>query len=236
MSIRSVLLTTLTILSLNIGAAQATTVINGGFEETPGNPTGAFGDKLGSLASGSGNGSWDVYKTIPGWKTASGAGIEIQTNNTLGSIDAHSGKHYVELDSHGRHSNSTMQQVINLAAGQYRLSFYFSPRTANAKSNGIAYSITDFLCDTLVSGAITGPGKDTAVGTWTLVTALFTVKEGGSKVKLAFSATGKQDTYGGLIDDVSISAVPLPPTAILLGSALVGAAAVSRRRRAKANA
>lgn len=236
MTVRSVLLASLTLLALQMGSAQATTVINGGFEDTSTNPTGTFGDPLSSLAGGTGNGSWDVYTSIPGWTTSSGAGIEIQTNNTLGSINAHSGNHYVELDSHGRYSNSTMQQVLNLAAGQYRLSFYYSPRTGTAASNGIAYSITDFLSNTLVSDSITGPGNGTSVGTWTLVTALFTVKPNGSPVTLKFGAIGTEDTYGGLIDDVSVSAVPLPPTAILLGTALFGAAAVSRRRRRKANA
>jgi len=90
------------------GAANAV-VINGDFEDvTTLDPTGLVkGNKLSNLATtGS---SWDVFSEISGWKTTNGAGIEVQTNRTLGSIDAHSGQHYIELDSHPRaNSNSTM--------------------------------------------------------------------------------------------------------------------------------
>ncbi len=65
----------------------------GDFEDTTTlDPTGLVkGNKLSNLATtGS---SWDVFSEISGWKTTAGAGIEVQTNRTLGSIDAHSGQH-----------------------------------------------------------------------------------------------------------------------------------------------
>ncbi len=79
------------------GTAQAATVVNGSFEDTPG-----F----------SGSRTWQVYNSIDGWSTTSGAGIEIQSNATLGGIDAQDGDKYVELDSHGSDSNSMMSQDI----------------------------------------------------------------------------------------------------------------------------
>lgn len=50
-------------------------------------------------------------------------------------------------------------------------------------------------------------------------------------VELAFSAS-HNDGFG--IDGIQVSSVPLPPTALLLGSAFVGAAFLRRRKAAKA--
>jgi hypothetical protein len=216
-----------------VSSASAVTVFNGDFEDTsssvPGNGL-ANNNTLPSLAGGTGNRSWDVFTEIPGWTTLGGSGIEVQTNNTLRTIDAHSGKHYIELDSHPNNisglTNSSMKQVIYLAAGLYKLSFWYSPRESNPDTNGIGYGIVGVL------DVITGPGFGTNVGAWTLVEKLFDVDTAGDQT-LFFFASGKADQLGGLVDTVSISAVPLPPTAILLGSAFVGAAFLRRRRSAK---
>lgn len=216
--------------ALLLGANTANAmIINGDFEDTATlDPTGLVnGNTLSNLATtGS---SWDVFTQINGWTTASGAGIEVQTNRTLGSVDAHSGQHYIELDSHPRpNSNSSMEQEVALDAGKYELSFWFSPRNNDASSNGIEYSISGDL----VSGFITGPGMSpvTSVGAWTLVKALFVVETAGNYT-LAFGATGKQNTLGGFIDTVNITAVPVPAAGLLLpaGVAILGFA--SRRRK-----
>jgi hypothetical protein len=135
---------------LSAGSGAAVTVQNGSFEDVTGGTSTFTG------------GSWTVYTSIPGWMTVAGNGIEIQTNATLGSIDAQDGNRYVELDSHpGGTSNSTMEQMVNLGAGTYNLSFYYSPRTANVGSNGIAYSVGTLL------GAVTGATAGVSVGSWT---------------------------------------------------------------------
>lgn len=204
-------------------------VVNGDFEDTTTlDPTGLVkGNKLSNLATtGS---SWDVFSEISGWKTTSGAGIEVQTNRTLSTIDAHSGQHYIELDSHPRaNSNSSMSQELSLGAGTYELSFWYSPRNNDASSNGIEYSISDDL----VNGFITGPGASpvTSVGVWTLVKSLFKVETAGDYL-LTFAATGRQNTLGGFVDTVNVTAVPVPAAGLLLpvGVALIGFA--SRRRK-----
>jgi hypothetical protein len=188
----------------SLGTAQAATVVNGSFEDHP------------AVSN------WAVFDTIPGWTTTSGAGIEIQTNATLGTIDAHDGNSYVELDSH---NNSSMEQVISFAAtGLYELSFWYSPRRDRIASNTIAY-----FFDGISLGSVSGPDGTTAVGSWTEITALFTVDTIGDYV-LAFAAEGTDDSYGGLIDDVSISAVPLPAGGLLLLTAL-GGLGLARRRK-----
>ncbi len=192
------------------GTAQASTVVNGSFEDFDG-------------FSGSRN--WQVYNSIDGWSTVSGAGIEIQSNATLGGIDAQNGDKYVELDSHNAGSNSKMAQSVELHAGSYRFSFYYAPRTTRTNSNGIEYSIGDF-----VMGTVTGPNAEYPRLQWTLVTEIFEVDDYGF-YDLSFAATGREDTLGGLIDNVDISAVPLPASAMFLlgGLGLLGA---TRRRKA----
>lgn len=210
--------------TVSLPASAASIVTNGSFETgVPGNVGGLnFNSNFNNLnTSGS---SWDVWKKLNGWTSLSGPGIEVQSNRTLGTIDAQEGTRYVELDSNG---NSSMGQNVALQAGRYLLSFWYSPRTSDPKTNGIEYSV-----GSLVSGAVTnGNPVGAAAGTWTLVSALFTVKNAGSYL-LAFGASGRNDTYGGLIDNVAIDPAPVPLPAAGVGLLLgLGSLAAMRRRR-----
>lgn len=193
------------------GAASAASVVNGGFEDVAG------------LASGGLNrGSFGVYDSIPGWTKGDGtAGIELQTNATLGEIDAQAGNWYVELDSD---SNSSMFQDITFAdAGSYLLSFFYAPRTTTPGDNGITFSL---------GGLVSGVVDAVFPSGWTETTALFTVGAGDT-LRLTFEATGISNSFGGFIDSVSITPapVPLPASILLLGGAVAGAGAFARRRR-----
>lgn len=219
--VKTTLMAVAVIASLIAGPATAVSVINGDFE-TVDSRTGTFGGSLDQLAT-SGR-SWDVFQTIPGWFTADGAGIEVQTNRTLRSIDAHSGQHYVELDSHGLNSNSSMGQWLALEQGAYELSFWYSPRTKDVNTNGIEFDVVS-AGSSLANGLVTGPSTSngTSVGNWTQFKTLFVVEDKFAKPTLiTFTANGTENTLGGFIDDVEISAVPLPASVLLMFMALAG--------------
>ena len=63
---------------IGIAGIASATLINGNFETTTGGYAGIIhGYDLDALGD-SGNGTWDVYKSIDGWETYSGPGIEIK--------------------------------------------------------------------------------------------------------------------------------------------------------------
>ena len=91
--------------------------------------------------------AWDVFYSLPGWKTSYGNGIELQKNVVTRSQE---GSHHVELDSHPRDaSNAVMTQTINsLTIGNhYLLEFYYKPRTISLNDNGINVFWYDSLID-----------------------------------------------------------------------------------------
>ena len=183
------------------------------------------GDLFNELAT-PGDVSWAVFDSLPGWTAvpSGGPGIEVQTDETLGSIDAQNGEHYVELDST---ANATIRQNVFLAAGTYVLSFWYSPRESDPDTNGMQYSIAGLI------GNLTGPGSDpvTAVGQWTQIVAEFVVGTSGA-YDLDFLATTRNDSLGALIDNVAIAAVPVPAAGGLLLLGLGGLAALRRRKAA----
>ena len=206
-----------------VQSAQAATIVqNGSFESgVPGNAPGLnFGSQFSNLNSGPGS-SWDMWNAINGWTKTNGSGIEVQSNRTLSTIDAHSGVHYVELDSN---RNSRMVQQVALNVGRYVLSFWYSPRTASS-TNGIEYAVGTFT-----GGSVNYHNPLAAVpGVWTLITHNFLVTQAGT-YDLAFAANGRSDSYGGLLDDVSIAPVPVPAAGLglMAGLGLLGAL---RRRK-----
>ncbi len=213
-------------------SSGASLLVNGSFELDPG-VKGKAGSTFANMPTS--GGSWDIWSALPGWTTAPGTpGIEIQTARTLGSIDPQDGNYYVELDST---ANATMSQSLFLGVGRYLLSFWYSPRTGNAASNGIAFGIDGGTLGTVVDASVSGPDprQDTTQGTWTEILSEFTVGTAGLYT-LTFAATGTSDSLGGLIDNAALTqvpaAVPLPAGGLLLGGALFAAFGFARRKSA----
>lgn len=206
--------------------ANANLIVNGSFEDTTGTMT-------------LDRNSWMIFDNITGWDTVSGPGIEIQTNRTLRRINAQDGYNYVELDSHGgRDTNSAMSQLLTgLNTGSlYQLDFYYQARTnRGGNDNGInlfwdsvvgtdlssfTYSNEVFSIDD-VKHSDTSIGRATAVaGGWFHFSMdLLAVSD---TMALTFGADGRDNSLGGLIDNVSMHAVPEPGTLGLFALGIAG--------------
>jgi hypothetical protein len=187
-------------------------IVNGSFEE----PTQS-------------SGSWGFHTSMSGWTVkpdadADRGGVEVR-NNTVG--EAQDGSNFIELDAYG---NSWISQTVDTIENSlYQLTFWYSPReNVAADTNGIEV----FWNDTSL-GTLTGSGAGNTGNVW--ATHTFTVSgAAGSTTALKFAAVGTSDSYGGGLDNVSLTAVPLPPAAILFGSVLGSLALVARKRRAAA--
>lgn len=198
------------VLLVSAAFANANVIVNGDFEDNVG-------------LSGT---AWNVFGSINGWSTLSGPGIEVQHNTV---VAAQSGNQYVELDSHG---NSSMYQAINgLTVGQsYDLSFWFHARTNNGgNDNGI-----DVLWGETAPGALELSIADAIFSDFTSGWQEFTLSlvASASTMYLTFAAVGLNNTLGGFVDNVSMTAsVPEPGTLVLLAMGLFGL--VLGRRRVK---
>lgn len=166
-----------------------------------------------------------ILQSYSGWTNTTGApgsGIEIQYNNVAGL--AYSGENLVELDSN---LNSVMTYGTPLDAGVYTLSFWYSDRpNVAAASNGVSVLLN---AGTILS--VLG-GNGGAGTSWSLKTVNFVANAGDT---LSFAAIGTSDSYGGYIDDVSLSAaVPEPATwaTLIFGFGAIAGAMRRPRRRA----
>jgi hypothetical protein len=209
---------------IGVTASASPVVVNGSFETgVPGNTAGLLnGATYGNMPTS--GPSWDLWSGLNGWKQAKPGGIEVQTNPTLSSIDAQNGNYYVELDTTG---NSAMFQNVALHVGRYVMSFWYSPRTGNVRSNGINYQLSGLG----VVGKADSNTPGASVGQWTQISVAFFVST-AKNYRLTFAASGTSDGYGGLLDNVQIEGVPVPASGFALFGALGGLAALRRRKAA----
>lgn len=180
-------------------------VVNGSFEQVSAN-------------NSQGSGSWDTYSTIVGWTGT--PNIEVR-DSVAGN--AKEGSNYVELDTGG---NSGMFQTMT-GTGWYELSFWYSARQGVAAgSNGLSFSFGSLSGEVLanVAGAPSG-------NVWQRYSGLVYLN---GATTLTFSASGRSDSLGGSLDNVSVTtAVPEPESyaMMLAGLALMGT--IARRRKSK---
>ncbi|MGR5501677.1 hypothetical protein ACQKP3_13170 [Vibrio sp. DNB22_10_4] len=162
-----------------------------------------FGDELiqnGDFsAPADGPGSWATYSAIDGWEAEVGS-IEIQEQLHGGvPSDGYGGEvadgNFLELDSHGANSNSTVSQTVTLSeAGTFLLAFSFANRLKGETNDTSPFQV-------LIDDEVVYDSDNTSTS-WE--TASLTLDLGEGDHVLSFKATGDQDTFGALIDNVSL--------------------------------
>ncbi|URI06348.1 DUF642 domain-containing protein [Aquincola tertiaricarbonis] len=196
------------------GAQAATNLVtNGSFEST-------------LQASG----TWNIYRHIDGWTTGL-KGVEVRDNVAGRAFD---GSNFVELDTT---ANSLIAQTIATNYGEhYTLSFAYSARPGTA---GMRSNTNDILVKwgatpvTLLSAT-----NSTSNNQWTTY-SFDVVGSKGHSTTLSFWATGKSDSYGGSLDNVSLisnvtAPVPEPETYALMLAGLAAVTTIARRRSRQA--
>jgi hypothetical protein len=214
-----------------VGAQASTNLVqNGSFEDfsvcTKGkNPT---------CTSTLADGTYTILndKQLTGWK-AEDNGVELR-NHMAGS--AQSGNYFIELDTT---KNSSISQKVNITGpGSYLLSFWYAARPDNegrlSTTDQIGWSFGDG--SKAASGSVLQDYTLNGSTVWTHFTQEFTFKKQGS-VDLTFTAKGVSDSYGGSLDNVSVTrmAAPVPEpesyAMLLAGLGLMGAIARRRQQR-----
>lgn len=172
-------------------------VTNGNFEATPAPGTRVLN-----------GGTWGWYTALPGWSVCQNNLIE-WGSNWLGS--AHSGTHYVELNSN---VPSAICQTIPTTPGQtYQLSLWFSARPgtpASANQMTVKWGGTN-----LTSTPISADGTHLTNTSWTHYA--YTVTATASSTTIQFTDVGTANVphcggCGSLLDDVGVQQLDTPPT------------------------
>lgn len=200
------------------GTASADTiVVNGSFEDV------TLDD----------NRTWQLFDVLNGGWEATQDKIEIQSNATLGEIDAQNGTFYVELNGNGP---SIFGQEIDLERGAHVLSFYYAPRGNRGERAGNVsvlgpLGVGDPLPVITSFDFKRGDGGSSR-GNWTQFFVEFFAPSDDTYL-LTFSATSSGST-GALVDNIRVAAVPEPATWLMMILGFAATAFAAKRRRVAA--
>ena len=174
------------------------------------------------------NGSFE--SGLAGWSVSSGNGNSKGTTDILRTKGGYESSSYVELNS-----KAGISQDIS-ATGLVELSFW-SLGVANGKGNTDQVKVT--FDNKTVAMALKGNKNSNTGQVWSQYTQQIDLEKTKS-ARLTFVGLVKPDSFGGRIDNISMTAVPVSPVPepqtyamLLAGLGLVGAV-VRRRKQASA--
>ena len=175
-----------------------------------------------------------IVPTTGGFSTSgdlSGTGTETSKYGTptLGSLGWTTGSQ-VDLLFNANEPNSNS---VTIPAGSLQLSFFDANNTAITLENGLTY-LTNSTAVTIPN---TAPGQGNSgflfgldAGEQALLNSLVFSLPGFENFRIGLAAT-VNDVAGGPESFAALSAVPLPPSALLLASGLIGLGLLGRRKK-----
>lgn len=172
--------------------------------------------------------SQPALNTVPtGWTSTSGTVDWIYSNNSWG-ISCHNGSAgCVDLDG-STWDAGLLSTAFTLQSGvEYQLSAFLRGNQRGYGAETVTFGFLDSSNNVLSS---TTTSSIASGDPYQLVSLPSYTPSGNQAVRIFFQANGAGDNVGPILDDVSLTAVPLPAAAWLLLSGLVGFGALGRRK------
>ena len=169
----------------------------------------------------------------PGWSVIGGTGtVDWVADNTYSIRCIGNTGGCVDLDGSTSNAGIMTNGIYTLEAGvQYTFSAYLSANQRNIGTDTVVFGFRNSGGVIQSTSTISlSENPDLVPPTFALYTLLFTPGVTYTGVSLFFEASGG-DNIGPIVDNVSLTAVPLPAAAWLLLSGLAGLGFVGRRRK-----
>lgn len=174
----------------------------------------------GNFATPGLSGNWTSNRTsLGGWFSKNGAGVEIGASSIYGLPSISVGGQNLEVNAN---DFGDVYQMLDLKAGQnYLLTFYYGGRP-----DGGTQKLNVLAGGTLLNSVpLTG-----SYGAWTPQSFNFVAKSNREAIEFQSLRTNGRASYGNLVANVSVAAVPEPASWAMMIVGIGGIGGVLRRR------
>jgi hypothetical protein len=159
------------------------------------------------------------YSSFNNWNVLDGT-VDLKKTGTYG-VTCNGSSYCVDLDG-STFDAGILESKESFVAGDYRVNFSFS---GNQRGDGAVNATDEFTVKFVADGTVVLQETIAYTQGWTLFDKLITI---GSLSKLQFFVDGG-DTQGVMLDDISVSKVPVPAAAFLFAPAVLGFIGLRRK-------
>jgi hypothetical protein len=171
------------------------------------------------LTGAKANGSVLNKTTFNNWNVLDGT-VDLKKTGTY-DVTCNGSTYCVDLDG-STFDAGILESKDSFVAGEYEVKFSFS---GNQRGDGEVNATDDFTVQFVADGTVVLQETIAYTQGWTVFDKVITL---GSMSKLQFFVTGG-DNEGVMLDDISVSKVPVPAAAFLFAPALLGFMGLRRK-------